>query len=129
MRSGAKSTRAATKSSSRATHREEKSSPDRRRCQTANSTSASSSSSISMRRVKLRFLSAFRKLVDQQPVESQFPHHLGELVELHRLSDIAVDTEAVALRQIHLFPGTGEHHHGNGMGAGVRLDPAQDLDA
>src|SRR5438309_1671248 len=35
------------------------------------------------------------RLVEQEPVEAELPHRLGELLEVHRLNDVAVDPKLV----------------------------------
>ena len=44
-----------------------------------------------------------RHLVDHSPKRAHLSHRLDEILELHRLHDVGIDTELVAPQQILLF--------------------------
>ena len=67
--------------------------------------------------------------VQSHPVESEVLHGFGKQTEINGFDDVAVDAESVALDDIGLFAGGGQHDHGDGGGAGIILDLAQNLEA
>jgi hypothetical protein len=56
-------------------------------------------------------------------------HGFGKQTEINGFDDVAVDAESVALDDIGLFAGGGQHDHGDGGGTGIILDLAQNLEA
>jgi len=52
------------------------------------------------------------RLVLKEPVETQLPHRLAKLMEVHGLTDVTVDAEIVTVQEIPLFQGGSEDHHG-----------------
>src|SRR5207245_5106290 len=72
---------------------------------------------------------ARQRFIQQEPVHPQRPGGFRELLEVHRLDDVAVDAQAIALHQVAFLARRGEHDHRGCPGAGVALDPTQDLQA
>ena len=54
----------------------------------------------------------WRGLVQYQPVEPELLDGLDELLEIHRLADVAVGAEAVAVEHVPLLFGRGQDDHG-----------------
>src|SRR5439155_15989933 len=69
-----------------------------------------------------------RRLIEQEPVETELGHRAHELFEVHRLDDVAVDPEFVALDDVALLARRGHHHHRDAFRARIGLDPPQDLE-
>src|SRR5207248_9433817 len=68
-------------------------------------------------------------LVEEHPVQAQLADGLGELLEVDRLDDVAVDAQLVTLHDVALFAGGGEHDHREGPRLWIGLDAAQHLHA
>src|SRR3954463_5393142 len=107
--SGAKSRSASEKESSVSTMRCTMRMPARLSSRTSSSASELTSSVRRMRIVGAEAVSV-RDTVDQHPVEAQFRDRVVERLELHRLHDVAVDAETVALDDVALLIGGGHHH-------------------
>ena len=56
-------------------------------------------------------------------------HHLHELLEIHRLGDVAVGVQVVGLEDVLLGLGGGQDHHRDAPQLGVGLDLRQHLAA
>src|ERR1019366_3332106 len=52
-----------------------------------------------------------RRFVKHEPVHSQLLNGVGEPIEVHRFANVTVRAVVVALDQVLLFLGTGEHDH------------------
>ena len=66
-----------------------------------------------------------RERDDRQPEDVDRPHHHDELLEVHGLGDIAVGVQVVALQDVLLRLGGGEHHHRDAAQVLVGLDLLQ----
>src|SRR5712691_8078895 len=66
-------------------------------------------------------------LVQEQPVQAEIGDGADEGLEVHGLDDVAVRALPVRLRDVGLFAGGGQDDDGNGFGALVLLESAQDL--
>src|SRR6266852_6151809 len=64
-------------------------------------------------------------LVHPQPVKTQLLDDLAELVEIHRLLNVTVRAQVVAVDQILFFPRRGEDNHGDDFRVRVIFDRAQ----
>lgn len=53
------------------------------------------------------------RLIDHRPEESELADGLDELVEIDRLDNVGIHTQAVTLDQVLLLPGGGEHDNGD----------------
>src|SRR6266481_3179364 len=67
----------------------------------------------------------FGGTVQEQPVHPETPSRFGELLEVDRLDDVAVNAEAISLDQVTLLVRGGEHHDRDRLGTVVGLDAAQ----
>src|SRR5687767_13834307 len=93
------------------------------------SSSASSGlSSISRSRMAAWGMSA-RRPVGEYPVEADLRHGLHERLELHRLHDVAVDAQTIALDHVTFLVGGRHHDDGDLLRRRVGLEAAQHLDA
>src|SRR5437588_4354099 len=68
------------------------------------------------------------KAVEQHPVEAQRADGVGELLKIDRLDDVAVDPQFVAGLEIVILVRRGQHDHGDLLGPGIPLDPAEHFD-
>ena len=68
-----------------------------------------------------------RRLVQEDPVESQLPDGVSELGEINGLDDIAIDAQTITLDDVPLLFGRGEHHHRYMPGLRIVLDLTQHL--
>src|SRR5258708_39988 len=79
-----------------------------------------------------KLLSAWRTLrrrgvVEHRPVQPQLADGFGELLEVHRFDNVAVDSSLVALDNVALLARRGQHDHRNRPRAWVFLHPPQDF--
>src|SRR5450759_2745226 len=90
---------------------------------------ASSGESSTSRRCRLLGGIGRRNLVEFAPVAADALCEFYEIEKVHRLAQIAVGAEAIALDQIRLFQRRGKDHHGQIPGAGIGANAAQHLEA
>src|SRR5216683_3435999 len=64
-------------------------------------------------------------LVHQQPVQTQLLDDLAELVEIHRLLNVTVRAQVVAVHHVLFFPRRGEDNHGDDFRVRAIFDRAQ----
>src|SRR4051812_29064721 len=69
------------------------------------------------------------RAVHRQPVQPELAHRVDELVEVHRLADIAVRPEVVALDDVALFVGGREDHDRQGAGGILVADAVENFEA
>src|SRR5437667_9415407 len=79
-----------------------------------------SSTSRSLRRCA-KLIPPFARLIEQQPVVTQFLHGSDEALKVYRFHDVAVDSQMVPLYNVHMFLGRREHDHSNGTRARITL--------
>jgi hypothetical protein len=70
-----------------------------------------------------------RAFIQNEPIKTQLKHGLHELIEIHRLADIAIGPEAVTTEAVLLFHGRGQDDHGEELGTLIGAKPAKDLEA
>src|SRR6185436_7403547 len=92
--------------------------------------SSASEPTSSVRRIRIASVgTSVRDTVDEHPVKAEFRDGVVERLELHRLHDVAVHAEAIALEDIALLIRGCHHHDGNRPRHGVGFQAAQDFDA
>src|SRR5690348_1632091 len=66
-----------------------------------------------------------RLFIQQQPIQSQLPHGVSELHKIHRLANVAVRAEVVALQAIALFVRGGQDYDWKELGPLVLANASQ----
>src|SRR5574341_2240392 len=90
--------------------------PARLSSRNSSSASALTSSVRSTRTVGAVFMgSCRRRAVGQHPVKADLRHRFEEGLELHRLDDVAVHAETVALEHVALLVRRGHHDYRDGL--------------
>src|SRR3712207_12764 len=69
-----------------------------------------------------------RRLVRDGPEEADVPDNVYEVFEAHRLDDVGVGAQVVAIGQISLLARRGEHHHRDPLQGRVGLQVVQHLE-
>src|SRR2546426_11506429 len=67
-----------------------------------------------------RFSRDGRRFVHEQPIELDLPHGLGKLLKVHRLDDVAVDAQLVALHDVAVLPRRGQRSEERRVGKECR---------
>ena len=68
-------------------------------------------------------------MVDNKPVKPKLADDVAKLVKIDRLLDVAVYTELIAFNHVALFLGGGHDDDGDGFGARVVFESAEDFEA
>src|SRR5437763_14590503 len=66
-----------------------------------------------------------RRLVQQQPIHAYLEHGGGEPFKVHRLNDVAVNSQLITLHHVVLFLRRGKNHYRDGFGSRIALDALQ----
>ena len=69
------------------------------------------------------------RLVDQKPIHAYALHRVPELVKIHRLLDVTIGAQVVALDQIALFLGAGQNDDWDGFCPLIRLQALEHFHA
>ena len=68
------------------------------------------------------------RLVEEQPILTQLPHGFAEVIEIHRVDDVAVNVQVIAFHDVAFLGGGGKNHDWDRSGPRVGLDGAEHFD-